>query len=89
MTLYYMGAFTPVIWSTIAWTEKFNNGLCTHFLRLRRLKISRNSSRLKNRRCELSLRGSFESFCKSIMGEVAFELGQVSPDQKAISSTEG
>ena len=31
VTLYYMGAFTPVIWSTIAWTEKFNNRLCTHF----------------------------------------------------------
>ena len=31
VTLYYMGAFTPAIWSTIAWTEKFNNGLCTHF----------------------------------------------------------
>ena len=26
VTLYYMGAFTPAIWSTIAWTEKFNNG---------------------------------------------------------------
>ena len=50
-----MGAFTPVIWSTIAWTEKFNNGLCTHFLQLCGLKSSRNSSRLKNRRCELSL----------------------------------
>ena len=56
VTLYYMGAFTPVIWSTIAWTEKFNNGLCTHFVRLHGLKSSRNSSRLKNRRCELSLR---------------------------------
>ena len=55
VTLYYMGAFTPVIWSTIAWTEKFNNGLCTHFLRLRGLKSSHNSSCLKNRRCELSL----------------------------------
>ena len=55
MTLYYMGTFTPAIWSTITWTEKFNNGLCTHFLRLRGLKSSRNSSRLKNRRCELSL----------------------------------
>ena len=28
VTLYYMGAFTPAIWSTIVWTEKFNNGLC-------------------------------------------------------------
>ena len=56
VTLYYMGAFTPAIWSTIAWTEKFNNGLCTHFLRLRGLKSSCNSSRLKNRRCELSLK---------------------------------
>ena len=37
------------------WTEKFNNGLCTHFLQLCGLKSSRNSSRLKNRRCELSL----------------------------------
>ena len=54
VTLYYMGAFTPVIWSTIAWTEKFNNGLCTH-LRLHGLKSSRNSSCLKNRKCELSL----------------------------------
>ena len=35
-----MGAFTPAIWSTIAWTEKFNNGLCTHFLQLRGLKSS-------------------------------------------------
>ena len=58
MTLYYMGAFTPAIWSTTAWTEKFNNGLCTHFLRLHRLKSSRNSSRLKNRSCELSLMSS-------------------------------
>ena len=55
MPLYYMGPFTPVIWSTIAWTEKFNNGLCTHFLQLRGLKSSRNSSCLKNRRCELSI----------------------------------
>ena len=47
MTLYYMGAFTPVIWLTIVWTEKFNNGLCTHFLGLHGLKSSRNSSRLK------------------------------------------
>ena len=30
-------------------------GLCTLFLRLHGLKSSRNSSRLKNRRCELSL----------------------------------
>ena len=50
-----MGTFTPVIWSTIAWTEKLNNGLCTHFLQLRGLKSSHNSSRLKNCRCELSL----------------------------------
>ena len=56
VTLYYMGAFTPAIWSTIVWTEKFNNGLCTHFLWLHGLKSSRNSSCLKNRRCELSLR---------------------------------
>ena len=55
VTLYYMDAFTPVISSTIAWTEKLNNGLCTHFLRLRGLKTSRNSSCLNNRRCELSL----------------------------------
>ena len=53
-----MGAFTPAIWSTIAWTEKFNNGLCTNFLGLRGLKSLRNSSCLKNRRCELSLRRS-------------------------------
>ena len=56
VTLYYMGAFRPAIWSTIVWTEKFNNGLCTHFLRLHGLKSSCNSSRLKNRRCELSLK---------------------------------
>ena len=56
VTLYYMGAFTPVIWSTIAWTDKFNNGLCTQFLRLHGLKSSRNSSGLKNRICELSLK---------------------------------
>ena len=55
VTLYYMGAFTPAIWSTIAWTEKFNNGLCTQFLRLRGLKSSCKSSRLKDHRCELSL----------------------------------
>ena len=55
VALYYIGAFTPAIWSTIAWTEKFNNWLCTHFLRFHGLKSSRNSSRLKNRRCELSL----------------------------------
>ena len=55
MSLYYMGTFTHVIWSTIAWTEKFNNGLCTHFLQLCGLKSSRNSSCLKNHRCELSL----------------------------------
>ena len=55
VTLYYMGAFTPAIWSAIAWTEKFNNGLCTHFLRLCGLKSSHNSSCLNNRRCELSL----------------------------------
>ena len=61
MTLYYMGAFTPAIWSTIAWTEKFNNGLCTCFLRLCGLKSSRNSSRLKNRRCELSLKAHSHS----------------------------
>ena len=54
MTLYYTSTFTPAIWSTIAWTEKFNNGLCIHFLRLRRLKSSCNSSRIKNRRCELT-----------------------------------
>ena len=50
VTLYYMGASTPVIWLTIAWTEKFNNGLCTHFLQLHGLKSSRNSSRLIYRR---------------------------------------
>ena len=61
MTLYYMGAFTPVIWSTIAWNEKFNNGLCIHFLQLHGLKSSRNSSRLKNRRCELSLKDCFDN----------------------------
>ena len=32
VTLYYMVTFTPAIWSTIAWTEKFNNVLCTNFL---------------------------------------------------------
>ena len=48
VTLYYMGAFTPAIWSTIAWTEKFKNGLCTHFLRLHGLKSSHNSPCLKN-----------------------------------------
>ena len=56
MTLYYIGAFTPAIWSTIAWTETFNNVLCTNFLRLCGLKSSHNSSRLKNLRCELSLK---------------------------------
>ena len=35
--------------------SSINNGLCTHFLRLHGLKSSRNNSRLKNRRCELSL----------------------------------
>ena len=61
VTLYYMGAFTPAIWSTIAWTEKFNNGLCTHFSRLHGLKSSRNSSCLKYRRCELSLKHGNQS----------------------------
>ena len=50
------GAFTPAIWSTIGWTEKFNNGLCTQFLQLCGMKSSRSSSCLKNRRCELSRR---------------------------------
>ena len=43
VTLYYMGAITPAICSTIAWTEKLNNRLCTHFLQFRGLKSSRNS----------------------------------------------
>ena len=55
VTLYYMGAFTLAIWSTIGWTEKFNNGICTHLLLLHRLKSSRNSSCLNNHRCELGL----------------------------------
>ena len=40
-------------------TEKFNNGLCTHFARLRGLRSSRNSllrnSRLINLLCEWTL----------------------------------
>ena len=55
VTLYYMGAFTPAVRSTIGWTEKFNNRLCIDFLQLHGLKSSRNSSRLKKCRCELSL----------------------------------
>ena len=47
-------AFTLAIWSTFAWAEKFNNGLCTHFSQLRGLKSSRYSSHLVNRRCEWS-----------------------------------
>ena len=43
-----MGALTLPIWSTSAWTEKFDNGLCTHFLPLFGLK----SSHLINFRCE-------------------------------------
>ena len=35
------------IWSTIALTEKFNNGLCTYFSQLCGLKTSRNSSQVK------------------------------------------
>ena len=70
VTLYYMGAFTPAIWSTIAWSEKFNNGLCTHFLRLRGLKSSRNSSRLK------TVSESVRSECSScrVFQESTFEL---------------
>ena len=55
MTLYYMGAFTPAIWSTIAWTESSIMGYVPIFLRLHGLKSSHNSSCLKNRGCELSL----------------------------------
>ena len=44
-----MGAHSQLaIWSTLAWTEKFYNGLCTHF----RLK----GSRLINHRWELTLK---------------------------------
>ena len=39
----YMGAFTPAIFSTIGWTQKFKNGLCTLFLQLRGLKSSCNT----------------------------------------------
>ena len=32
VVLYKVGAFTIIaLWSTYAWTEKFNNWLCTHF----------------------------------------------------------
>ena len=65
VTLYYMGAFTPAIWSTIALTEKFSNGLCTHFLQMHGLKSACNSSRLKNHRCELSLT-AYQNFPKEI-----------------------
>ena len=44
-------SFTLAIWSTCVWTERFNNGLCTHFSRFCGLKSSRNSSRLINHRC--------------------------------------
>ena len=50
------GTFTPAIWSTFAWTEMFNNGLCIHFPRLRGATKSHNSSRLINRRCEWAIR---------------------------------
>ena len=52
-----MRAFTLSIWSTFAWTEKFKNVLCTHFCNYVDLK-SGNSSRLINRRCEATLKGT-------------------------------
>ena len=38
------------------WTEKSNNGFCTHFLWLHGIKTSRNSACLINCRCEWTLR---------------------------------
>ena len=66
VTLYYMGAFKPVIWSTIVRIEKFNNGLCTHFLQLHGLKSSLNSSCLKNCRCELSLKEAMRNMTVTV-----------------------
>ena len=43
------------IWPTFAWTGKLNKELCTFFSQLCGLKSSRNSSRLRNCRCEWTL----------------------------------
>ena len=50
------------IWSTFTWAEKFNDGLCIHFLRLCGLKSSCNSSRLINRSCERTLTSHVSCF---------------------------
>ena len=47
-----MDTFTLGIWSTFAWTEKFNNGLCTYFSQLHGLKSSCNISPITNLRCD-------------------------------------
>ena len=54
--LYSAGTFALTNWSTFVWTDKFNNGLCTHFLRFHGLKISPNSSHPINRKCKCTLR---------------------------------
>ena len=46
------GHIHTCFWSTFVLCEKFNNGLCTHFLQLHGLKSSRNSSRLINCKCK-------------------------------------
>ena len=51
-----MAKFTLAIWSIFVWTEKFNDGFCTHFLLLCGLKSSHNNSRLINHWCEWTLR---------------------------------
>ena len=51
------------ICSTFVWTEKFNNGLCTHFSGLHGLKSSGNSSYLINCRCEWTLKYFLKSLC--------------------------
>ena len=54
-----MGAFTFYL-VIFAWTEKFNNGLCTNFLWLCGLKSSHNSSSLINFGCEWTLTPNVE-----------------------------
>ena len=45
-----MGTFTPAIWSTSAWTEKFNIGLGTYYSQLLTQKFQPNKLQ-----CELAL----------------------------------
>ena len=61
------GHILPCYLSTVAWTKKFSDGLCTHFLQLRGLNSSRNSSLLINRQCEWTFRRwTWECFWKRL-----------------------